>query len=204
MHSIFNNLIEGFEFSGNLEQDAYRFLTHHNCLKTAQHCKCVADECRLLAKIFHINESSAVIAGTFHDISGVLTKDGWLETCSILGIEVLPEEAEYPTILHQKVSKVMAKDIFGVTDKDILSAIGCHTTLKAHASSLDMVLFIADKIQWDQAGIPPYLKEVQTGLKQSLRLGALVYIRYLLSDKSDLKVAHPWLLDAFKELSEKP
>ncbi|OLF95341.1 Hydrolase (HAD superfamily) [Bacillus licheniformis] len=33
-------------------------------------------------------------------------------------------------IIHQKLSKVMARDLFQVADEDILNAIECHTTLK--------------------------------------------------------------------------
>jgi HD superfamily phosphohydrolase YqeK len=33
---------------------------------------------------------------------------------------------------------------------DILDSISCHTTLKANPAKLDMLLFISDKIKWDQ------------------------------------------------------
>ncbi|EJW16375.1 hydrolase (HAD superfamily) [Paenibacillus alvei DSM 29] len=68
-------------------------------------------------------------------------------------------------IIHQKLSKVMARDIFGITDNEVLDAVGCHTTLRANATQLDLVLFVADKIAWDQQGTPPYLKELHHNLK---------------------------------------
>ena len=64
-------------------------------------------------------------------------------------------------IIHQKLSKVIAKEIFKVDDEEILNAICCHTTLRKHATKMDLVLFVADKIEWDQNGAPPYLAEVK-------------------------------------------
>ena len=55
---------------------------------------------------------------------------------------------------------------FGIEDNEILSAIECHTTLKKNYSDIDLVLFVADKIKWDQEGKPPYLD----GLLQAFKL----------------------------------
>lgn len=118
----------------------------------------------------------------------------------MLKIKVLSEEKELPLILHQKISAVMARDIFNINDPEILSAIECHTTLKAGAAALDKILFVADKIEWDQEGVPPYKDEIERALNISLELAAHTYIKYLFNDKSKLKVVHPWLREAYNEL----
>ena len=59
-------------------------------------------------------------------------------------------ERKFPMIIHQKLSRVIAKEIFKVEDEEILNAICCHTTLRKHATKMDLVLFVADKIEWDQ------------------------------------------------------
>ncbi len=64
-------------------------------------------------------------------------------------------------IIHQKLSRVIAKEIFKVENEEILNAICCHTTLRKHATKMDLVLFVADKIEWDQNGTPPYLIEIK-------------------------------------------
>jgi HD superfamily phosphohydrolase YqeK len=98
------------------------------------------------------------------------------------------------------LSVVLAREVFGVRDETVLSAIGCHTTLKAGASHLDKVVFIADKIAWDQPGQPPYLDELLAGLERSLDEGVFVYINYLWAQRATLKVVHPWLVDAYEAL----
>lgn len=103
-------------------------------------------------------------------------------------------------IVHQKLSSWMAHEVFGIHDPEVLSAIGCHTTLKAGASPLDKLVFVADKIAWDQAGQPPYLEVLQAALEHSLDAAALVYIDYLWAQRAQLRVIHPWLVAARNDL----
>ena len=63
-----------------------------------------------------------------------------------------------------QASKALAKQVFEIVDDAILSAICCHTTLKANPSLLDKTVFLADKIKWDGAGQPPYLFPCQMGV----------------------------------------
>ena len=106
-------------------------------------------------------------------------------------------------MLHQKLSAVMAREIFGIADEPLLSAIGCHTTLKANASALDKVVFLADKLRWDQAGAPPYLAALQTACGQSLDQGAACYLGYLWQQRSRLPIVHPWFVEAYHQLKSK-
>jgi HD superfamily phosphohydrolase YqeK len=116
---------------------------------------------------------------------------------------VLPEEEVFPLIIHQKISKVMAHGLFDIEEIQILNAIGCHTTLKENATPLDLVVFVADKTEWDQSGTPPYIQHLKQQLKKSLEHGAFAYIGYLWEQRSNLKVVHPWLADAYHELNDR-
>jgi HD superfamily phosphohydrolase YqeK len=99
------------------------------------------------------------------------------------------------------LSVVLAREVFNVRDEGILSAIGCHTTLKANASPLDKVVFVADKLAWDQPGTPPYKTEMIAALEHSLDSAALVYLQYLWDRRDTLRVVHPWMVAAYMELS---
>jgi HD superfamily phosphohydrolase YqeK len=114
----------------------------------------------------------------------------------------LPEELKAPMILHQKISVVICQEIFGIEDQDILSAVGCHTTLKKEASLLDKVVFLADKIAWDQTGQPPYQQQLLTALDFSLDAAIWVYLEYLWSQRENLVVIHPWFVDAYQEYNQ--
>ena len=129
-------------------------------------------------------------AGLLHDISAVIPNSVRLETARRWGLAVLPEEAAFPMLLHQGLSAVMARWLFGIKNPRVLSAIGCHTTLRAAASRLDKILFVADKLAWDQAGPPPYLAGLQAALERSLDEAALFYLEYLRDHLTG--PLHPW------------
>ncbi|MGC9520711.1 MAG: HAD family hydrolase, partial [Anaerolineae bacterium] len=111
-----------------------------------------------------------------------------------------PEEVKCPMILHQKLSAAMAQRFFGVDDKGTLSAICCHTTLRRDAALLDKIVFLADKIRWDQSGEPPYLPNLVAALGPSLDAAVCVYLGYLWERRNSLAVVHPWLAAAYCQL----
>jgi HD superfamily phosphohydrolase YqeK len=102
-------------------------------------------------------------------------------------------------IVHQKLSHLMALEIFGVTDPLVLDAIECHTTLRAESTTLDKVLFVADKLAWDQPGTP-HAKELQAALEQSLDHATIFFLNYLWNRRDTLLVIHPWLQAAVLDL----
>ncbi|WP_054957248.1 bis(5'-nucleosyl)-tetraphosphatase (symmetrical) YqeK [Paenibacillus dakarensis] len=199
MHGILKELTSKINFTNDLKQDITTFLSINRCPKTAQHCVEVGSEARKIAERFNADPAEAEIAGWLHDISAVFPNEQRIAAAKELQIDILPEEEAFPMIIHQKISRVMAQDIFKITNIEILDAVGCHTTLRANSTKLDQVLFVADKIAWDQTGEPPYIQELNRGLELSLTHGAYSYIHYLWQRKESLKVIHSWLREAYEE-----
>lgn len=190
-------------FIGDISTDVPNFLTQCGFPKTAKHSQDVAFKSRELAEQFNVDVDKAEIAGWLHDISAVFPSAERANIARKLGVEVLPEEDTFPMIIHQKLSVVVSQELFGVTDEEILSAIGCHTMLKKDASLLDKVVFVADKIAWDQPGTPPYLEELLAGLEKSIDHAAFVYLDYIWQMRDRLKVLHPWTAAAHLQLEER-
>ena len=205
MHSVLRDLKDSFTREHALTDapcaDIPAFLRHHGCPGTAAHVADVAAEARRLAIKFDVDADQAEIAGWLHDVSAVFPNTQRLAAARALEIDVLPEEVTFPMILHQKISAVMGRELFGIHDEAVLSAAGCHTTLKANASRLDKLVFVADKIAWDQTGTPPYIDTVRAGLRNGLDAAALAYLRYLWERRDQLKVLHPWTVTAYEALS---
>ncbi|MEJ2757835.1 MAG: bis(5'-nucleosyl)-tetraphosphatase (symmetrical) YqeK [Anaerolineales bacterium] len=199
MHPALAALSQDFEFSGSIPADAAAFLIHHDFPRTSEHVAQVTEAAASLARRFGGDEDKARQAGWLHDISAVIPNRERLALAQALGLEILPEEAEVPLLLHQKISAVMAEQLFGVEDAAVLQAIGCHTTLKAAPSPLDLTLFVADKLAWDQKGQPPYADTLVGALVDSLEKAAWVYQDYLMHS-GKLRVAHPWMLASHREL----
>lgn len=202
MHTLLHKYIKDLDFSGDLRHDFQQFLIRNRCPKTAEHNLRVGEAARILAAHFAAPPDLAQQAGWLHDISAVFP---WLDRAHIaaqLGVEVLPEEDEFPPIIHQKLSAVLAEQVFGVTDPEVLSAIACHTTLKPGASLLDKVVFVADKIEWDGVGKPPYLPELAAALRVSLDQAAYCYLDHLWQQRDTLPIHHPWAAAAYQELAQ--
>jgi len=197
------HLVQGLAFTGHLPADLSLFLRHHSLPKTLAHSLRVGQMAYGLALRFAVDPHLARLAGWLHDCSAVIPTPMRLQAALSWGIEVLPEEAAFPLILHQKLSVVIAAEVFGINHPSILSAVGCHTTLKAGASPLDKIVFIADKLAWDQPGDPSYQAAVQNGLSRSLDASVLAYINILIENRPTLPgPLHPWLLQAHAELTQ--
>lgn len=196
-------LREGWVQTGDIRHDAPTFLTAHGFPETAAHVADVAKVAKHLAARFGEGaaqaEAQAETAAWLHDISSVFPNETRIAVAEAFGLTVLPEERAYPMIVHQQLSAVLARELFHVRDPVTLSAIACHTTLKAGATRLDTIVFIADKIAWDQQGIPPYLPALTDALEHSLDAAAFVYLDWLWQQRETLGIIHPWFRDAYIE-----
>jgi len=201
MHPLLSELAQHLSPTGNLARDADAYLRAHGQPRTAEHSGAVAGVARNLALRLGLDPTSAAAGGWLHDIAAPIPASQRLEAALALGIEVLPEERAHPMILHQKLAVPIARELFAVEDPAILSAIGCHTTLKPNAAPLDMVVFLADKIAWDQPGMPPYRHDLLAALRTSLEAACLVYLTYLWERRDTLPVVHPWMAAAYQALS---
>lgn len=201
MHTWMAYLTQGWQPSGNMLSDVTSFLAARGVDPTDDHCLRVGAAARCLAVQFGSDPEQAELAGWLHDISKVIPNARRLEAALALGLEVLPEEAAFPMILHQKLSVEIARDLFGVSQPAVLSAIGCHTTLKAGATLLDQVVFLADKLEWDGVGAAPYLSCVLAGLERSLEQGVFAYLDYCWQQRDTMGCVHPWLVAAHAQLT---
>jgi len=181
--------------SGDFKNDITRFLTVNNKRDTASHCIAVAAASARIARCFMLNETIAVTSALLHYISNVMQPQEMLEYAIGRNWWLDAAERKYPFLLHQRISAVFARELFGVTDPLILSAIECHTTLKEEPSAHDMALFLADKLSWDQDGTPPYFDIVSTALGKSLVQASLEYINFVL-DNGMILFPHRWLMEA--------
>lgn len=171
------------------------------CIHIFEHSLNVAQKAIELADLFQVErdtKNNVYIAALLHDIGGIYPNEKRIEIAKKFNIELVDEECVFPLIIHQKISKYLAQTIFNVQNTKISNSIECHTTLKSNYSIEDLIVFLADKIEWDQKGTPPYLDGLLIKLQSSLEEAALFYIDYLL--EHGIKVMHPWLLEAKKDL----
>lgn len=175
-----------------------KYLINHK-EDTLKHVEDVADTAVWLAKIYNLDVEKVRLAALLHDISAVLTPQEMYEFAKARDLEIDPAEEKYHALLHQRISKIIARDEYDISDSDILDAIECHTTLKKNASMYDKVIFIADKISGGSKGVPLYNDLLKSGVEESLDEACYFYIKYQF-DNNLLVMPHQWIIEAYEDL----
>ena len=186
--------------TGCLEEDVGALLKANGKPKTFRHVCDVANANAAIAARYGLDEAKCRAAALLHDVSAVIRPADMLAWVDERGLATCEAERKHPFLLHQRLSSTIARAHFGIADEDILSPIACHTTLRANAAPLDMALFIADKLAWDQEGVPPFYNAVSEALGRSLEAASLAYMDYmennglLLCPHADWTAARLWLV----------
>ncbi len=120
MQSELAFLLEGVTMTGDIHNDVAALLTYYGREVTLEHSGRVAREAKRLATLWGANPEDAEVAGWLHDISAVIPNVQRIPLSERLGLEILPEERLFPMIIHQKLSVVMARDLFGIRNEAIL------------------------------------------------------------------------------------
>ena len=103
--------------------------------------------CASLAMVHGYNLQAAQIAGLLHDSAKCIPNKKKLKICAQNDIPVTSFEREHPFLLHAKLGAYIAAEKYGVTDKEVLSAITYHTTAKPEMTLLEKIVYIADYIE---------------------------------------------------------
>jgi len=189
------------EFSGDIKSDVQNLLCLNNKYKIFEHVKAVADANIKIAEQYGLDSNICELCSYLHDICAVMPYDDMMTYAVDNNWHIYESEKKYPVLLHQRISKAIAEQDFNITDARILSAIECHTTLKANPSDYDMALFVADKLAWDQ-GVPPFYDIVKESLKKSLEAASLAYMDYIVENNM-MSYPHTWFEESVKFLRNK-
>jgi len=183
------------EITGDIAADVKKLLTANDKEETYIHSRAVAETNVKIAEMYQLDSDLCRLSGYLHDISAVVNADDMLQYIKENDMFLDEAEGKYPFLIHQRISKMIARDWFKITNGAALSAMGCHTTLREYASAYDMALFVADKLSWDQNGRPPFYDIVRDALQLSLEKASEAYIDYVIENGMIL-CPHSWLTQA--------
>jgi predicted HD superfamily hydrolase involved in NAD metabolism len=112
-----------------------------------RHTLGVADTAACLAMRYNIDMERAYIAGLLHDCAKCVPDDVKIKECKKYGISVTESEKKSPYLLHAKLGAYYAKNLYGIKDDEICSAVCWHTTGHANMTRLEEIIYIADYIE---------------------------------------------------------
>lgn len=169
-----------------------RFLHSTGCAKSAAE----------LAKIFHLDEKKAHLAGLLHDCAKNFSREDSLEIIEKYMPQLDECEKDNHKILHAPVSSCIAEKEFKIKDKEIISAIRWHTLGRIGMTDFEKIIFLADKIEPHTRDLE-YRKEIQSHLTKSDGLNKALLICYEKTIESIVKRHLPICqitIDVYNEL----
>jgi predicted HD superfamily hydrolase involved in NAD metabolism len=101
----------------------------------------------LLAQRHGIDARRARLAGMLHDLARLYSASRLIEESQARGFIIQAYERAHPVLLHARLGAAIARELFGVDDAEVLSAIEKHTTGSADMSPLDCVVYLADSLE---------------------------------------------------------
>ena len=110
----------------------------------------VVETAQKLAVYYGIDSYKAKMAAALHDCSR--TADITEEQMQKLALRTAFTD-EYPSqtngvaLLHALASEVLAREKYGITDMEILSAVRWHTTGRKNMTDIEMIVYSADMIE---------------------------------------------------------
>ena len=148
-----------------------------------------------LADVFGCDKDKALIAGALHDCAKELPIEQQLELAKKYSGDLFTEKK----LLHSPAGATFAKEQLGIEDKEILDAICYHTTGKGDMSTLEKIVYLADKIEPSRnyTDLTPIREAAEKDLEGAMRMTAAAVRDKFVSQGRDI---HPMTLLMMKDL----
>ena len=149
----------------------------------AEHCRRVRDVSRGLGERYDVDPELAALGGLLHDVARGASGSEMIKFCQAHDIQIGQVEASQPALLHGVVGAETVRKELGIDDESLLDAITWHSTGREGMSTLEKIVFLADKLDPGKAGYyPPGLEGLPALAEQDLDRALLMYYDWLLSN----------------------
>jgi predicted HD superfamily hydrolase involved in NAD metabolism len=192
--------------AGNPLTDTRRFLRRAGRVDTLHHSAQVNAAARRLARRWAWDPPAFAridLACTAHDMASVVPLREIVRVAESLGVPLTETDRAIPQFIHGPVAAAVLRQRLGVTDEDVLNAVRHHTTLRAGASPLEQLVFIADKIALDPTARNASFHSALWAVRDTASLTELccIYLDWAVREGPGLGwTLHPNLLDAHCEM----
>lgn len=141
----------------------------------------VAKTAKMLAEKNGADPEKAEIAGLLHDITKNLGPSEQIEFCREKGIALTEDDILSPQVIHAVSGAWYVKNVLGIDDEDILSAVRYHTTGKRGMNTLDKIIYVSDLVEptRNYSDVDYYRKLAENDLDRALFEG----MSWIIGDK---------------------
>lgn len=115
--------------------------------KRFEHTLNVVDAALELSLRYPCNRDKVRYAALLHDCAKNYSDNALLDTANRYYLKVDDITKREPQLLHGPVGAVVARQEYGIEDKEILNAIKFHTTGRKNMTVLEKIIYLADFIE---------------------------------------------------------
>jgi predicted HD superfamily hydrolase involved in NAD metabolism len=148
------------------------------------HIEGVVAEARRLAVLHGSDEERAALAAWGHDVARALSPSDLLAEARRLGLAVDLVEEQAPILLHGPIGAAILNRDYAIDGAEVLAAARYHTTGRAGMSTLEKLIFVADKIEASKLRANPALASVKRLADHNLDAAILEYLNQHLIEAS--------------------
>ena len=107
----------------------------------------VKDMAIKMAKFYNIDSEKTRIAALVHDCAKNKKSEELTNIVKKYGYDINKECKKNIQLLHGLAGAIIAKNLMGIEDQDILNAVRYHTTGRENMSMLEKIIYLADYIE---------------------------------------------------------
>lgn len=160
--------------------------------KRYHHILRVADTAEKLAIVHDIPADKVYTAALLHDCAKGNEESLLKDYKNIIVNEwvSLEEELKEKSLIHGPLAGIIARDVFGIEEKDILNAVIYHTTGRENMTKLEKIVFLADKLEpkRDYPGVDKIRETAQIDLEKAVLLTIDNTVKYLIENQELIAV----------------
>ena len=174
--------------------------------KRFYHSQCVAEEAVRLAVLYGADPEKARLAGLLHDILKDTPAEEQLKILQGFGIMMNDTELANQKLWHAISGAAFLEFGLGIRDRELLSAVRCHTSGRKNMTLLEKVLFVADYISADRdyPGVEELRAVARESLEEAIIEGVAFTVQELMSRREPVASASiDAYIDAVAVLKEK-
>ena len=161
----------------------------------------VRDVAQELAARHGIDPDRAELGALAHDVCRAVPGDDLLKMSANLGVPVTDVDRDFPLLLHGPVGAALLRKEDGLTDQALYDAVRWHSTAHASLDDLGKLIFLADKLDPQKAGVYSYQARLHEMALESLDLALLEFLTREMAARIEKgETVHPASVDARNSL----
>ena len=161
----------------------------------------VRDVAQELAARHGIDPDRAELGALAHDVCRAVPGDDLLKMSAELSVPVADVDRDFPILLHGPVGAALLRKEDGLTDQSLYDAVRWHSTAHASLDDLGKLIFLADKLDPQKAGVYSYQARLHEMALESLDLALLEFLTREMAARIEKgETVHPASVDARNSL----